>query len=424
MNYGKNSSEMEKKLLVLSNGHGEDIIAVRILEQLNHHPDAPKVAALPIVGEGHAYSHLAIPIIGSVQQMPSGGFIYMDRRQLWRDLQGGLLQLTITQCQTARQWAKDGGKILAVGDIVPLFMAWLSGANYAFVGTAKSDYYLRDEKGWLPKTSFLERWYGSIYFPWERWLMKHPRCQAVFPRDTLTAEVLQRFSIPAFDLGNPMMDGIVTKQNSRLKMQGETLTILLLPGSRLPEAMSNWLKILSAVTEIIDSSFDKSLVFIAAIAPALPLHNFQEILISQGWILQPLEYFNLPISDAQAVAFTQNSATLVLTQQTYSDCLQIAELAIAMAGTATEQFVGLGKPAIIMPGEGPQFTTVFAEAQTRLLGCSVILVEQPQQVASEIQSLLQDATRLQEIAENGRRRMGKSGAAARICNYLQEKLLQ
>jgi uncharacterized protein (TIGR03492 family) len=423
MNYEKGSGEMEKKILVLSNGHGEDIIAVRILEQLKRYPDPPKLAALPIVGEGHAYSQLAIPIIGTVQQMPSGGFIYMDRRQLWRDLQGGLLQLTIAQYQAARKWGKSGGKILAVGDIVPLFIAWLSGADYAFVGTAKSDYYLRDEREWLPKTSVLERWCGSIYFPWERWLMKHSRCQAVFPRDTLTAEILQRFSIPAFDLGNPMMDGIETIKNSKLESKNEILAILLLPGSRLPEAGKNWQKILASAGEIVNLFSDKSVVFIAAIAPALSLQPFQEILLSQGWILQPLESLSLPISDAQAVAFTHNGGTLILTKQTYSDCLQIAHLAIAMAGTATEQFVGLGKPAIIIPGEGPQFTAVFAEAQTRLLGCSVTLVEQPQQVAGAIQLLLQDTKRLQEIAKNGRRRMGKSGAAARIANCLQEKLL-
>jgi len=39
-----------------------------------------------------------------------------------------------------------------------------------------------------------------------------------------------------------------------------------------------------------------------------------------------------------------------------------------MAGTATEQFVGLGKPAIAIPGIGPQFTAAFAEAQSRHLG--------------------------------------------------------
>ena len=241
---------MDRKLLVLSNGHGEDIIAVRILEQLQSSYDALQLAALPIVGEGHAYKQLAIPLIGCVQQMPSGGFIYMDRRQLWRDLKDGLLQLTIAQYQATRNWAKSGGKILAVGDIVPLFIAWLSGADYAFVGTAKSEYYLRDERGWLAKTSLLERWYGSIYFPWERWLMQHPRCKAVFPRDTLTAEILQKFSIAAFDLGNPMMDGIGAIQDVKIEAQNQELTVLLLPGSRLPEAARNWQKILLAVAEI------------------------------------------------------------------------------------------------------------------------------------------------------------------------------
>jgi uncharacterized protein (TIGR03492 family) len=410
---------MEKQLLVVSNGHGEDIIAIRILEALQENYNKVNLAALPIVGEGHAYKQLAIPLVSSVQQMPSGGFIYMDKRQLWRDLQGGLLQLTISQYQAARNWAKAGGKILAVGDIVPLLIAWLSGADYAFVGTAKSEYYLRDERGWLAKTSFWERWYGSIYFPWERWLMKHPRCKAVFPRDTLTAEILQRFSIAAFDLGNPMMDGIEAVEAEKLQVKNEALTILLLPGSRLPEAMRNWHKIL-LVLEAINKTFnDQSLVFLAAIASGLPLQTFENKLTSQGWILEN----NLLNNECQEAVFTRNGVTLILTKQNYSDCLQKAKIAIAMAGTATEQFVGLGKPAIIIPGEGPQFTQVFAEAQTRLLGCSVILVEQPQQVASIIQSLLQDSERLQLIAENGKRRMGKSGAAARIANCLQEKLL-
>jgi uncharacterized protein (TIGR03492 family) len=93
-------------------------------------------------------------------------------------------------------------------------------------------------------------------------------------------------------------------------------------------------------------------------------------------------------------------------------------MAIAMAGTATEQFVGLGKPAFILSGKGPQFTPAFAEAQTRLLGDSVIWVEHPQQVPKEVQSLLQDPQRLQHIRENGQRRLGKPGAAQRIAQLL------
>jgi uncharacterized protein (TIGR03492 family) len=89
-----------------------------------------------------------------------------------------------------------------------------------------------------------------------------------------------------------------------------------------------------------------------------------------------------------------------------------------MAGTATEQFIGLGKPALIIPGAGPQFTPGFAEAQTRLLGESVILVAQAQDVGVEMERLLQQPDRLQSIEQNGRLRMGTSGAAQRIAACL------
>ena len=91
-----------------------------------------------------------------------------------------------------------------------------------------------------------------------------------------------------------------------------------------------------------------------------------------------------------------------------------------MAGTATEQFVGLGKPAFIIPGEGPQFTPLFAEAQTRLLGSSVILVKKPSDVAAQIQTLFANPDRLHAIAKNGVRRMGEAGAAKRIAECLMK----
>ncbi|MFM6037962.1 MAG: hypothetical protein ACKPBB_09850, partial [Sphaerospermopsis kisseleviana] len=82
------------QLLVLSNGHGEDIIAARIIKELQQLSSPPDIFALPIVGEGRAYQNLNVPCIGEVKTMPSGGFIYMDSRQLMRDVQGGLVQLT------------------------------------------------------------------------------------------------------------------------------------------------------------------------------------------------------------------------------------------------------------------------------------------------------------------------------------------
>ncbi|MEC4984530.1 MAG: lipid-A-disaccharide synthase-related protein [Oscillatoria sp. PMC 1068.18] len=420
------------KLLCLSNGHGEDVIAVRILEQLQQQNPAIELAALPLVGEGYAYTKLAIPIIGKVQKMPSGGFVYMDNRQLLRDVKGGLLKLLLAQYKVVRRWNKSGGKILAVGDIVPLLLAWLSGADYAFVGTAKSEYYLRDEAGWYPKTSRWERFSGSVYYPWERWLMKRKRCQGVFPRDFLTTETLQSFQVQAFALGNPMMDEILPgnsapvfyERNSEERELGRSLKVLLLPGSRDPEAYQNWELILQAISGVMVTFRERSPVFLAAIAPNLDLTQLQQILLASGWISKPLSLLENPLSDPEALGFSQKNATLLLTQNAYSESLLAADVAIAMSGTATEQFVGLGKPAIAIPGKGPQYTYAFAEAQTRLLGPSLTLVKNPERVANSIQAILTDPDRIQLIAENGQQRLGEPGAAVRIANFLSENLLR
>lgn len=424
-----------KRLLCLSNGHGEDEIAVRILRAWQQLPDAPEIVALPIVGEGYAYTKLKIPILAPVQSLPSGGFIYMDGRQLLRDLQGGLVGLTWAQLRAVRTWARQGGKILAVGDLVPLLFAWWSGAAYGFVGTAKSEYYLRDQAGPLPRSNLWQRWEGwsgSVYLPWERWLMAHPRCQAVFPRDRLTAAVLQQWPIPVFDLGNPMMDGLTPEAAVKPTSQEDSdgLKILLLPGSRPPEAYANWRLLLAAGAALLAQvdQFDqflestRSLEFLAAIAPRLDLAPVIQILQEAGWHNTPLPP-QTPLSDSSALTFRQGEATLILTQQAFKDCLHRADLAIALAGTATEQFVGLGKPVVTFPGPGPQFTPRFAEAQQRLLGPSVILVAHPSQVPAAIKDLLTQGDRLRLIRQNGQERMGSGGAAQRIATCLQKRLL-
>jgi uncharacterized protein (TIGR03492 family) len=391
------------KLLLLSNGHGEDEIAVRIIDRLQESPRCPDLVALPLVGEGHAYKRIGIPLLSEARALPSGGFLYMDARQLWRDLRGGLLGLTSKQYRQVRDWGRSGGKILAIGDIVPLALAWMSGVEYAFVGTAKSEYYLRDETGWLNSATAIERFFDSYYYPWERWLMSRPRCRAVFPRDSLTAKVLQRWPISVVDAGNPMMDGLSTIARP---FPLDSLTILLLPGSRAPECLENWRKILRGVAAIIDSFADYRLEFVAAIAPSLDLESFTAPLLSGNWQRQSINQFIC------------QDTRLTLSSSDYAANLARADLAIAMAGTATEQFVGLGKPAITIEGTGPQFTPRFAELQTRLLGCSIIPVAEPEAVAGKIRKLLQDPRRWREIDLNGRKRMGDAGASERIAEWL------
>ncbi|MDY6784369.1 MAG: lipid-A-disaccharide synthase-related protein [Cyanobacteriota bacterium] len=421
------------RLLCASNGHGEDAIAVRILEELQRQSPLLKIAALPLVGEGDAYLHSKISIVGAVKQMPSGGFVYMEGKQLWRDVKGGLLQLVWTQYKAMRQWVRastEPAAILAVGDVVPLLFVGLSGVPYGFVGTAKSEYYLRDSpEGWLSPKTRREGWAGSVYYPWERWLMSRRRCKAVFPRDSLTSKILQqKGEIPVFDLGNPMMDKLEPEEptptfceaNIEAHSTARSLRIILLPGSRPPEAYGNWERILEAVEEVSRKMRGFEVVFLAAISPTLDLNAFTLPLTERGFRLQREGQRE---GSCDVLFFKGDRARVVLAQNAYRDFLRQADLAIAMAGTATEQFVGLGKPAIAIPGSGPQYTYAFAEAQSRHLGASLILVRQPQEVPAVIQSLLNDPDRLQLIAENGRLRMGSPGAARRIAECLIAKLL-
>lgn len=408
---------MPARLLCLSNGHGEDAIAVQILARLQ---GKTELAALPLVGTGAAYERAGVPIVGPVRAMPSGGFVYMDGRQLWRDLRGGLLQLSWAQWQAVRRWSAAGGRVLAVGDVLPVLLAWLSGLPFGFVGTAKSEYYLRDEAGWLTQTTPVERWLGSVYLPWERWLLRRRTCRAVFPRDALTAAVLSGRGVEAIAAGNPMMDGIVPEFAIAPDSTERELRVLLLPGSRAPEAEANWQQLLRAAAAIARRMPARKRCFLAAIAPSLALEAFREPVLAAGW--HAGSGGALPFADPQAEVYAREEATLVLTQRAYNSCLVAADVAVAMAGTATEQFVGLGKPAIAVPGRGPQFTPAFAEAQTRLLGCSLEVVETPEAVAGALERLLSDPDRFQLAAENGPRRMGAPGAD-RIAEVLLDRLL-
>lgn len=397
------------RLLCISNGHGEDLIAIKILQALQRLSPQLSMAALPIVGDGRQYQKLGIDIIGPTKQMPSGGFIYMDSQQLARDLRGGLLQLTIAQLRAMGQWLQADDVVLAVGDIVPLLFGWLSGRAYGFIGTAKSEYYVRDEQGHLlDKSSLLDVLdfqRTCVYMPWERWLMRRSVC--VFPRDGMTTRWLQRWAVEAYDAGNPMMDGFAIPAEHRVDRRD--LTVVLLPGSRPPEAYENWQRLLRGAADVIQH-MSGPVTFLVAAAPGLELTTLTAELEAHGWC---------PSSQG----YRQGDHCLHIDQGAFVDYAQRADVAIATAGTATEQIVGLGKPVLTLAGDGPQFTLSFAQAQARHLGPSVTLVTSPEQVGQTLLAILHDPERQAAIYKNGLHRMGPPGAGQRIAEILLETLL-
>ena len=99
-----------------------------------------------------------------------------------------------------------------------------------------------------------------------------------------------------------------------------------------------------------------------------------------------------------------------------------AEAGVATAGTATEQMVGLGIPALSLPGRGPQFTRGFAQRQSRLLGGAVRTCESEQALGRRLSQLLNDPLLRQEMGRMGRQRMGPAGGSEAIARAVISQL--
>jgi len=79
----------EARVLIISNGHGEDQIAAVLGGKLAEVAPEVTIRALPLVGAGRAYAQYGIPVIMQAEELPSGGFARNSLRNLWMDVKGG-----------------------------------------------------------------------------------------------------------------------------------------------------------------------------------------------------------------------------------------------------------------------------------------------------------------------------------------------
>lgn len=456
-----------KKLLCLSNGHGEDEVAVSVLKEIKCMGRSKVVVeAIPLVGVGHAYKRSGISTIGPSRNMPSGGFINMDIVNLLWDIHAGLFSLFVLQWKTIENWVKENpdGTLLAVGDVFPLLLAWMAsrqmrkvfkqlstrnGVKFIFIGTAKSEYHLRGDDGVPHKLGFFKNldnylFPRSVYFPWERAMMTDSSCCLVVPRDSFTVANLKRaFPVSAKAkikyLGNPMMDNLKPSGAlDFLKKCIPALFVALFPGSRAPEVYFNWQTILDAVENLLRTPISNQMIFLVPIVPYLEIDSFSKTLLDMGWKFAASERILHGAEDAvfsveniiasgnscngkndilHSFSYKKDNAFILLIRGLFPDVASWADAGIAMTGTATEQLVGLGKPVFTMAGNGPQFTNVFAEAQSRLLGKSIILCSSSS-IAKNMSKILGDNNYMSVVRRNGQKRMGSAGASRRIAQEI------
>ncbi|MCP9929032.1 lipid-A-disaccharide synthase-related protein [Cyanobium sp. CH-040] len=415
---------MSPPLLVLSNGHGEDVIALQLIAALQRRRPDQQVQVLPLVGEGRVFGDAEraglLRLVGPRQPLPSGGFSSQSLQGMAADLAAGLALLSWRQWRWVRRWGASGRPVLAVGDLLPLLLAWGSGAPFAFLGTPKSDFTWMSAAptGWggTPLADGYHRCKGSEWDPWEWALMRSRRCRLVALRDTLTARGLRRRAVPAVAVGNPMGDALqVTAPPAWLRHQRR---LVLLPGSRLPEALGNAHRLLEALLRWLPR---QPTTVLLACGSRPDREDWDKLLGGQGWRSEPPGA--AAAACGAAAAWRQGLVTLVLGPGRFETWAAWAEVGLATAGTATEQLVGLGIPALSLPGPGPQFKAGFARRQSRLLGGAVLPCRDPAELAARLTRLLEEPELRRRLGAIGRRRMGPAGGSDRLAGLLEERLL-
>ena len=408
---------MGASVLVLSNGHGEDLIALRVVQALRQRRPELAIAVLPLVGEGQAFASAAaageLELVGPRQQLPSGGFSNQS-------LGAGLAGLSWRQWRLVRRWGQQGRPLLAVGDLLPLLLAWGSGGPFGFIGTPKSDYTWASPPpaGWghSPLADRYHRCKGSEWDPWEWALMGSRRCQLVAVRDSLTARGLRRHGVAALAPGHPMTDGFSGEQPPGWLAPRQRL--LFLPGSRMPEALGNARRLLAALQA---TCWSEPSTVLVACGRQPEAQHWQALMAAAGLPPRPLTAAATALGARGC--WGSGQLELLLGPGCFGRWASWAEVALATAGTATEQVVGLGVPALSLPGPGPQFKAGFARRQSRLLGGAVEPCRNPQQLAERLELLLRAPDLGQQLGARGQRRMGAAGGSERLAALIDQQLL-
>jgi uncharacterized protein (TIGR03492 family) len=389
------------RILLLSNGHGEDLSGSLLgsaLRTLGH-----DVTALPLAGLGRPYSQAKIHLLGSSHEFSTGGIGYTSLRGRLTELFQGQILYLLRRLLRLLRHAHRFDLIVVVGDVIPVIAAWLTRRPVATYLVAYSSHYE-----------------GKLRLPWPCGPMLSGRhFLAIFSRDQLTADDLsEQLARPVQFLGNPFMDPVLAATQPLARAEQPLARaqhrIGLLPGSRLPELEAN-LQLLLKMSAQLPDNMGISLEL--ALVSSLDDKGLSRCANAVGWQLREgrLERQGAPAVQVHRGAFQA--------------VLQHSDLVISMAGTAAEQAVGLAKPVLQLPGQGPQFTASFAEAQRRLLGPTVFCAPGDSGSRDNLSASAQLALQLLKRIDHDRdfqhqcqnealRRLGNSGGGLRMASAI------
>ncbi|NLK08379.1 MAG: hypothetical protein GX316_06720 [Firmicutes bacterium] len=383
----------KKRILLISNGHGEDLLGGVLAQALYQRTQELDILAFPVVGKGDVYRRFPVEIVGVQKEMPSGGWVRQSFSAVKEDIKAGFIKLLRQQWQALRVLRPRITYTVAVGDIYALYLAFrFCPKPLVFVPTAKSDHI-------------------RSHLAIERYLMRK-HCQLVLTRDQITATNLSAASIPAKYVGNLMMDAIFPTGRGFPTLSGRKI-VGILPGSR-EEAYLN-LPLISKMMDIIAAG-SPDIGLAVALAGNISLARTADILYEQGW-----RTADAPTPSAKSdreMLFIKGSVPLLLAQGRFGDVLEQSSVCVGLAGTANEQAAGMGKPVVAFPGPGAQYTEKFMLMQKRLLGNALWTAKAPEDAGRAVLAILSDPKKHAEMARVGQERMGEPRGSERMADVL------
>ena len=375
---------LKPKIIVASNGYGEDAIGVLLAGKLKSRFKNSEILAFPLVGKGDAYLNSNFQVCSAPSVTPSGGVVKYRLKDLLGDMRAGLLKHVKAQLN---DWEKLAGRVrtpICVGDVyLLLHTLWGSGARPFFAATAKTVYL---NGHWRLERALIKR------FALRTWT-----------RDLESAEQLNlnnKYQNAVYS-GSPIMDllladaEIIFNSPNAPAVQDEVL-IMLLPGSRNRAYQD--LKLLLDAAVILSANNDFKFKFRLVLAPTLELNKFKSACMSYNW-----EFNN------NFIKF--KDLRIDLTSEPVAKAAHSVRLLIGLGGTANQVCAGLGIPVISIDEKGKR-------VQKKLLGDSEILVENKAESLAECAlKVLLDKELYKLMSEAGIKRMGSPGAIDAIINY-------
>ncbi|HXK89692.1 MAG TPA: tetraacyldisaccharide 4'-kinase [Thermosynergistes sp.] len=372
-------SNLLPKVVVASNGHGEDSIGALLAQRLQEAAPGVAVEAFPLVGKGESYRDCGVKVVSFPVETPSGGIIKYNLRDFLADLRAGLLRQIIKQLGA---WKDLRGKCrtpICVGDVYLLLHALFGqGLPPLLLATAKSE-------------RIRGHWHVEHY-------ILRKRAPVVWTRDPETALELKKAGVNAIYAGNPIVDLLCDNEDGGRHWPADvSAKVLLLPGSR--KRAYRDVALLLEASLLLSRRMDCA--FLMVLAPTLDLEKL--VAASSGFSWDP------PFLEGEGLR-------VAVTDMPVGAAARGADIVIGLGGTANQLCAALGVPVLSVIEKGKL-------VQKKLLGDAELLVAPDAgSLAEAAYGILTDRDLKARMSEAGRRNMGGGGAVDDVVRYVVNEM--